>query len=201
MLKHSSDDINEFMEGVVGFIWKLMDDAVHKPIIRTFPNQKLWVDKTIHDALRQLTAAYNMWLQCVQNGERGKAMLQEETSHSSNSVAFCDSSCCLFFFCTIFKIATIEDTLSLPTGVQQLCQCFHSTGTTHFAGIWSSSSLFAVLCVCPNTCQYTLLILASKTTVCAEILIPKFCIMTYTITDTFETMQKTKLCHTFSDLR
>lgn len=52
MLKHSSDDINEFMEGVVGFIWKLMDDAVHKPIIRTFPNQKLWVDKTIHDALR-----------------------------------------------------------------------------------------------------------------------------------------------------
>lgn len=105
-----------------------------------------------------------------------------------------------FFFCTIFKIATIEDTLSLPTGVQQLCQCFHSTGTTHFAGIWSSSSLFAVLCVCPNTCQYTVLILASKTTVCAEILIPKFCIMTYTITDTFETMQKTKLCHTFSDL-
>lgn len=52
MLKHSSDDINEFMEGVVGFIWKLMDDAVHKTIIRTFPNQKLWVDKTIHDALR-----------------------------------------------------------------------------------------------------------------------------------------------------
>ncbi|KAK3526575.1 hypothetical protein QTP70_030713 [Hemibagrus guttatus] len=53
---HSSDDINVFTEAVVGFIGKLADDTVQKTIIRTFPNQKPWVDKTIHDALRSLTA-------------------------------------------------------------------------------------------------------------------------------------------------
>ncbi|KAK3521018.1 hypothetical protein QTP86_001681 [Hemibagrus guttatus] len=58
----SSDDTNVFKEAVVGFIGKLADDTVQKTIIRTFPNQKPWVDKTICDTLRSRTAAYNAGL-------------------------------------------------------------------------------------------------------------------------------------------
>lgn len=58
MFRHSSNDINMFPEAVVGFIGKLADDTVHKTIIRTFSNQKPWVDKSIRDALRSHTAAY-----------------------------------------------------------------------------------------------------------------------------------------------
>ncbi|KAK3506239.1 hypothetical protein QTP70_017788 [Hemibagrus guttatus] len=62
MFRHSSDDINMFIEAVVGFIGKLADDTLQKTIIRTFPNQKPWVDKTICGTLRCRTAAYNMGL-------------------------------------------------------------------------------------------------------------------------------------------
>ncbi|KAK3519756.1 hypothetical protein QTP70_003911 [Hemibagrus guttatus] len=62
MFCRSSDDINMFTEAVLGFIGKLADDTVQKTIIRTFPNQKPWVDKTIHDALRSCAAAYNAGL-------------------------------------------------------------------------------------------------------------------------------------------
>ncbi|KAI5628979.1 hypothetical protein C0J50_2468 [Silurus asotus] len=51
-----------FTEAVVGFIGKLTDDTVQKNTIRTFPNQKPWVDKTIRDALRSRSAAYNTGL-------------------------------------------------------------------------------------------------------------------------------------------
>uniref|UniRef100_A0A3P9JDD6 Reverse transcriptase domain-containing protein n=1 Tax=Oryzias latipes TaxID=8090 RepID=A0A3P9JDD6_ORYLA len=62
MFRNSSDDINVFTEAVVGFVGKLADDTVQKTKIRTFPNQKPWVDKTIRDALRSRTAAYNAGL-------------------------------------------------------------------------------------------------------------------------------------------
>ncbi|KAL1277323.1 hypothetical protein QQF64_023996 [Cirrhinus molitorella] len=58
MFRRSSDDVNMF----VGFIGKLADDTVENTIIRTFPNQKPWVDKTIRDALRSRFAAYNTGL-------------------------------------------------------------------------------------------------------------------------------------------
>ncbi|RXN08511.1 leucine-rich repeat-containing 24-like protein [Labeo rohita] len=60
MFRNSSDDVNVFTEAVVGFIGKLADDTAQKMTIRTFPNQKPWVDKTIRDALRSRTAAYNL---------------------------------------------------------------------------------------------------------------------------------------------
>ncbi|KAK3539727.1 hypothetical protein QTP70_012874, partial [Hemibagrus guttatus] len=60
MFRHSSDDVNMFIEAVVGFIGRLVDDTVHKTIIRTFQNQKPWVDKTVRDALRSRSAAYNL---------------------------------------------------------------------------------------------------------------------------------------------
>ncbi|KAK3543136.1 hypothetical protein QTP70_011667 [Hemibagrus guttatus] len=50
------------LQNVVGFIWKLADDTVQETIIRTFPNQKPWVDKTICDALRSCAAAYYVGL-------------------------------------------------------------------------------------------------------------------------------------------
>ncbi|KAK3545527.1 hypothetical protein QTP70_008036 [Hemibagrus guttatus] len=62
MFRRSSDDINVFTEAVVGFISKLADDTVQKMIIRTFPNHKPWVDKTIRDALRSCATAYNVGL-------------------------------------------------------------------------------------------------------------------------------------------
>lgn len=46
----------------MSFIGKLADDTIHKTIIRTFPKQKPWVDKSILDALRFRSAANNMGL-------------------------------------------------------------------------------------------------------------------------------------------
>lgn len=57
MFRPSSDNINEFTEAVVGFIGKLEDDTVQKTIIRTFPNQKPLVDKTIRYALKSCSGA------------------------------------------------------------------------------------------------------------------------------------------------
>lgn len=68
----NSDDMNVFMETVVRFIRKLADDAVHKTIITMFSIQKLWVDKTICDALRSHTAAYNIGLN-TENMDKYKA--------------------------------------------------------------------------------------------------------------------------------
>lgn len=62
MFRRSSDDVNMFMEAVVGFIGKITDDTVHKTVIRTFPNQKPWVDGNIRNALRSRSAAYNTGL-------------------------------------------------------------------------------------------------------------------------------------------
>ncbi|KAK3526235.1 hypothetical protein QTP70_018513, partial [Hemibagrus guttatus] len=62
MLQCSFDDINMFTEAVVGLIGKLADDTMQKTTIRTFPNQKPWVDKTIRIALRSRAAAYNAGL-------------------------------------------------------------------------------------------------------------------------------------------
>ncbi|XP_058236261.1 hemicentin-1-like [Hemibagrus wyckioides] len=62
MFQRSSDDVNMFTVAVVGFIEKLTGDAVHKTIIRTFPNQKPWLDKSIRDALRSRSTVYNTGL-------------------------------------------------------------------------------------------------------------------------------------------
>ncbi|KAK1802112.1 hypothetical protein P4O66_004453 [Electrophorus voltai] len=59
MFWHSTDDVCEFTEAVVGFIGKLVDDTIPRITIKKFPNQKPWVDKTIRKALNSRTAAYN----------------------------------------------------------------------------------------------------------------------------------------------
>ncbi|KAG7479782.1 hypothetical protein JOB18_035091, partial [Solea senegalensis] len=50
--------INEFTEAIVGFITKMVEDTTPITTIRTFPNQKPLVDKTVRDTLRACTAAY-----------------------------------------------------------------------------------------------------------------------------------------------
>ncbi|KAK1788609.1 hypothetical protein P4O66_002686 [Electrophorus voltai] len=50
MFQRSTDDVSEYTEAVVEFIGKL-DDTISRSTIKTFPNQKPWVDKTIHEAL------------------------------------------------------------------------------------------------------------------------------------------------------
>ncbi|KAL6455335.1 hypothetical protein MHYP_G00362290 [Metynnis hypsauchen] len=60
MFQYSSDgDLHLFADSVVSFVGKLVDDSIPKVIVRSFPNQKPWVDKTIRDALSARTAAYN----------------------------------------------------------------------------------------------------------------------------------------------
>ncbi|KAK1799610.1 hypothetical protein P4O66_000381 [Electrophorus voltai] len=59
-LQDALDDADcEFMEAVVGFIGKLVDNTIPRITIKKFPNQKPWVDKTIREALNSCTAAYN----------------------------------------------------------------------------------------------------------------------------------------------
>ncbi|KAK1798194.1 hypothetical protein P4O66_000687 [Electrophorus voltai] len=55
----STDDVSKFMEAVIGFIGKLVDNTIPRATIKKFPNQKPWVEKTIHEALNSGTAAYN----------------------------------------------------------------------------------------------------------------------------------------------
>lgn len=63
LFRHSSgDDIKMFTEVVVGFIGKLVEDCAPKSKVRTFPNQKPWVDNTVRHALRSRTTAYNVGL-------------------------------------------------------------------------------------------------------------------------------------------
>ncbi|KAK1784267.1 hypothetical protein P4O66_003708 [Electrophorus voltai] len=59
MFQHSTDDVSEFTEAVVGFIGKLVDNMFPRITIKKFPNQKPWVDRTIREALNSHTAAYN----------------------------------------------------------------------------------------------------------------------------------------------
>jgi len=43
----SNGDFNKFTEAVVGFIGKMAEDTTPIATIRTFPNQKPWMDKTV----------------------------------------------------------------------------------------------------------------------------------------------------------
>ncbi len=58
----SSADISEFTDVAVSFINTLTDQATETVTIRTFSNQKPWVDRSIRDAVNHRTAAYNAGL-------------------------------------------------------------------------------------------------------------------------------------------
>ncbi len=59
MFRASSSDVSEFTEVAFCFVNTLTKQATETVKIRTFSNQKPWVDRTIRDAVNHHTAAYN----------------------------------------------------------------------------------------------------------------------------------------------
>ncbi len=59
MFRASSSDVSEFTEVALSFINTLTEQATETVTIKTFSNQKPWVDRTIRDAVNHRTAAYN----------------------------------------------------------------------------------------------------------------------------------------------
>ncbi len=62
MFRASSADVSEFTDVALSFVYMLTDQATEMVTIRTFSNQKPWVDRTIRAAVNQRTAAYNAGL-------------------------------------------------------------------------------------------------------------------------------------------
>ncbi len=62
MFLASSADVSEFTDVALSFVNMLTDQATETVTIRTFSNQKLWVDRTIRAVVNQRTAAYNAGL-------------------------------------------------------------------------------------------------------------------------------------------
>ncbi len=59
MFRASSSDVSEFTDVALRFVNMLTEKATETVTIRTFSNQKPWVDRTIRDAVNHRTAAYN----------------------------------------------------------------------------------------------------------------------------------------------
>ncbi len=59
MFRARSSDVSEFTDVAVSFVNTLTEQATETITVRTFPNQKPWVDRTIRDAVNKRTAAYN----------------------------------------------------------------------------------------------------------------------------------------------
>ncbi len=59
MFRASSSDVSEFTDVALSFVNTLNEQATETVTIRTFSNQKPWVDRTIHDVVNHRTAAYN----------------------------------------------------------------------------------------------------------------------------------------------
>ncbi len=62
MFRASSADVSEFTDVALSFINTLTDQATETVKIRTFSNQKPWVNRTIRAAVNHRTAAYNAGL-------------------------------------------------------------------------------------------------------------------------------------------
>ncbi len=62
MFRASSADVSKFTDVALSFVNMLTDQATETVTIRTFSNQKPWVDRTIRAAVNQRTAAYNAGL-------------------------------------------------------------------------------------------------------------------------------------------
>ncbi len=62
MFRASSSDVSELTDVALSFVNTLIEQATETLTIRTFSNQKPWVDRTIRDAVNHRTAAYNTGL-------------------------------------------------------------------------------------------------------------------------------------------
>ncbi len=68
IFRASSSDVSEFTDVAVSFVNTLTEQATETITVRTFPNQKPWVDRTIRDAVNKRTAAYN---EAILSGKMG----------------------------------------------------------------------------------------------------------------------------------
>ncbi len=59
MFRASSSDVSKFTDVALSFVNTLTEQATETVTIRSFSNQKPWVDRTIRDAVNHRTAAYN----------------------------------------------------------------------------------------------------------------------------------------------
>ncbi len=59
MFRASSSDVSEFTEVALSFVNTLTEQATETVTIKTFSNQKPWVDRTIRDAVNHRNATYN----------------------------------------------------------------------------------------------------------------------------------------------
>ncbi len=62
MFQVSSSDVSEFMNVVLSFVNTLTEQATETVTIKTFSNQKSWVDRSIRVAVNHRTAAFNAGL-------------------------------------------------------------------------------------------------------------------------------------------
>ncbi len=62
MFRVSSSDVSEFTDVALSLVNTLTEQATEIVTIRTFLNQKPWVDRSIRDAVNHRTAAYNAGL-------------------------------------------------------------------------------------------------------------------------------------------
>ncbi len=62
MFQVSSSDVSEFMNVVLSFVNTLTEQATETITIKTFSNQKPWVDRSIRVAVNHCTAAFNAGL-------------------------------------------------------------------------------------------------------------------------------------------
>ncbi len=62
MFRASSSDVSEFTDVALSFVNTLTEQATETVTMRTFTNQKPWVDRSIRDAVNHRTAAYNAGL-------------------------------------------------------------------------------------------------------------------------------------------
>ncbi len=60
MFRASSSDVSEFTDVALSFVNTLTEQTTETVTIRTFSNQKPWVDRSIRDAVNHLTAAYTI---------------------------------------------------------------------------------------------------------------------------------------------
>ncbi len=59
MFRASSSDVNEFTDVALSFVNTRNEQATETVTIRTFSNQKPWMDRSIRDAVNHRTAVYN----------------------------------------------------------------------------------------------------------------------------------------------
>ena len=59
IFRDAAVNIHEYTEFVLGYICKCIDDVVQRMNVRTFPNQKPWVNGEVSSALKARTAAYH----------------------------------------------------------------------------------------------------------------------------------------------